>query len=94
METVVNVVHAQPKKYGMDFNVTVSYLGRMVRKKNLMMQSVHITKTRSQPVMPKVAAFIRKVECKKYPKAVWNSMIKKQHMHIPKLLINRASGPP
>ena len=27
---------------------------------------------------PKVLAFMEKVECKKYPKAVWNSMSKQQ----------------
>ena len=31
---------------------------------------------------PKVAAFTGKVECKKYPKAVWNYMTKEQQMHV------------
>ena len=49
------------------------------------MQSVHVVKTVSQPVRPKVVAFMGKVECKKYPKPVWNSMIKIQEMQMSKL---------
>ena len=32
-----------------------------------------------------MVAFTGKVECKKYPKAVWNSMIKKKQMLVRKL---------
>ena len=46
----------------------------MVMMKGLIMQSVWIATTGSQLVRPKVAAFMGKVECKNYPKAVWNSM--------------------
>ena len=56
----------------------------MVSKKSLTMQSVHIAKTGIQPVRPKVMAFTRKIECKKYPKAVWNSMTKEQYMQVHK----------
>ena len=69
LEAVVNIVSTQPKKYGTDFNVTVSYLGQMVTKNDLILQSVWIAKTGSQPVRPKVMVFTGKVECKKYPKA-------------------------
>ena len=41
--------------------------------------------TRSQPVMSKVATFMGKVKCKKYPKAVWNFMTKEQQMQVCKL---------
>ena len=70
MVAEVNVVWAQPERYGMDFNATVSYLGQMVMKKGFSMQSIHIAKIRSQPVKPKLVAFMGKIECKKYPKAV------------------------
>ena len=46
--------------------------------KGLFMQSVHIAKTRSQQVKPKVVAFTSKVKCKKYPKAVRNSITREQ----------------
>ena len=85
LEAVVNVVCAQPKKYGMDFDTTMSYLGQVVTKKVLIMQSVHIAKTRSQPVWPKVAAFTGKTKGKKHPKAVWNSMTKEKQMQACKL---------
>ena len=57
----------------------------MVMNKGPLMQSVQIAKTRSQPIRPNVAAFTGNVEYKKYPKAVWNSMTKEQHMQIRKL---------
>ena len=53
LEAVVNVVHAQPEKNGMDFDAVVSYLGQMVIKKALIMQSAWIASTRSQLVRPK-----------------------------------------
>ena len=59
-----------------DFYATMSYLGKMVTKMGLIAKSVWVVKTRSQPMRPKVAAFMGKVECKKYPKADWNSMTK------------------
>ena len=40
--------------------------------------------TRSCLVKPE-AAFMGKIECKKYPKAVWNSMTKGQQMQVGKL---------
>ena len=46
----VNVVWAQPEMYGMDLSTTMSFLGQMVTKKVLTMQSVHTRKTRSQLV--------------------------------------------
>ena len=65
-EAVVNVVCAQLEKYDMDFDAVVFYLGQMVTKKGLIIQSGHIATTRSQPVRPKVAAFTGRVECDKY----------------------------
>ena len=50
---VVNVVCAKPEKYGKDFDVMVSYLGQMVMKNGHNLQSVHITKSRIQPIKPK-----------------------------------------
>ena len=85
LEAVVNVVQAQPEKYGMDFNAIVSYLDQMVLKIGLSMQLFHIGKTQSQLVRHKVVAFSVKVECKKYPKAVSNSRIKGQQMQVRKL---------
>ena len=73
LEAVVYVVNAQPERYGTDFDAVASYLGQIVTKEGLIMQSVQIANTGSKPVRPRVAAFMRKVECKKYPKAVWNS---------------------
>ena len=85
LEAMVNVVHAQPEMYGTDFDVVVSYLGQMVTRKGLIMQSVQIATTKSQTVRHKVLAFMGKVECKKYPKAVWNSMTREQQMQVRKL---------
>ena len=73
LEAVVNVVWDKPKKYGKDFDVTVSYLGPMVTKKD---NTMH--KTGSQPAKPKVAVFTGKIGYKKYPKAVLNSMSREQ----------------
>ena len=70
LEAAVHVVRAHPEKYGMDFDTVVSYLGQMVTKKGLIMQSVWIATTRSQPMRPEVAAFMENLECKKYSKAV------------------------
>ena len=42
---------------------------------------------------PSVAAVMSKVECKKYPKAVWNSMTKEQQMQIKNCMNNKASSP-
>ena len=80
LEAAVNVVWAKPEKYGADFNAVVSYLSQMVTKKGSTMQSIQIPKTGSQPVKPKVVAFMGKVECKKYSKAVCNSMTREQQM--------------
>ena len=49
------------------------------------MQSVHFAKTRSQPAKPKAVPSMGKIECKKYPKAVWSSMSKEQQMQVRKL---------
>ena len=80
LEAAVNVVCAKPGKYGMDFDAVVSYLGQMVTKKGVVMQSVPIATTRSQPVRPKVMTFMGKEECKKYPKVVWASMTREQQL--------------
>ena len=61
LEAAVNIVQAQPEKYGTDFDITVSYLGKMVTKKGSPMQSVGVAKTGSWPVRCKVAAFMGKV---------------------------------
>ena len=84
LEAVINVVQAQPRKYETDFEATVFYLGQMVTKKSLLMQFVHIAKTRSQPMRAKVAAFTKKVESKKHPEAVWNSMTNEQQTQVRK----------
>ena len=70
LEETANVVLAQTKKYDMDFDATVCYLGQMVTKKGPSMQSVYIAKTGSQPEWPNMAKLHGKVECKTYPKAV------------------------
>ena len=64
--------------------MTVSILGQMVTKKGYAMQFVHIAKTKSQSAMPKVAAFLRKIECKKFPMAVLNAMTIEQKMQVRK----------
>ena len=74
LEAVVNVVWAKQEKYGTDYDAIISYLGQKVMKKSV--QSIHSGGTRGQPVKPKVATFMGKIKCKKYPKAVWNSMTK------------------
>ena len=64
---------------------SMSYMGQMVMKIGLISQSVCITKNGSQPMWSKVVAFIWKVECKKYPKAVRNSKTREQEMQVRKL---------
>ena len=86
LEAVVNIVCAQQKNY-------VSYLWQMVMKKGTSMQSIHIVRTRSQLVMAKVVAFMKKVEGKKYPKAVWKSMTKDQKMQVKKLCEQKGIKP-
>ena len=66
----LEVFCTQLEMYGIDFDTTMSYLCRMVAQKGLIMQSVLVVKTRSQPVRLKVMTFTRKVECKEYPKPV------------------------
>ena len=39
LEAAVNVIWAQPEKYGTDFDATMSYLGQMVTEKGASMQS-------------------------------------------------------
>ena len=85
LEAAVNVVGAQPEKYGTDFDTVVSYLGKMVPEKRLIILLVQIATTRSQLVRPKVATFMEKVECKKYPKAVRKSINREQQMQFRKL---------
>ena len=48
-------------------------------------QSDHIMKTKSEQVNPKVAAFMGKVKCKKYPKAVLKFIMKKEQMQVREL---------
>ena len=60
MEVAVNVVQAQPEKYGTDFEATVSYLGQMVTKNGPSMQTIHVAKTGSMTVKPKVGLLQRK----------------------------------
>ena len=73
LEVAVNVFQAQPEKYGTEFDVNVSYVGKMVTKKSL-----HIAKTGSQPMRLKMADFLGKLDCKKKLKAIWNSMTEEQ----------------
>ena len=76
METAVNVAQVQVEKYGTGFDTTVSYLGQMVTKKGTSIKSGCFVKNMSQPVKLKVMAFMGKVGCKKYHKAVLNSITK------------------
>ena len=93
LEAAINVVCAQLEKYGTDFDAVVSYLSQMVTKKGLIVQSVWIATTGSQPVRLKVVAFMGKVECKKYLKAVWNSMTREQEMQVRKLRLQQGIKP-
>ena len=43
-----------------------------------------IAKTGSHPVKPKVVAFMEKIVCEKYPKAVWSYMTKEQQIQVRK----------
>ena len=85
LKAVINVVQTQPEKYGKDFDTTMSYLGQMVMKKSKAMQSIQIVMIRSQPLMTMVMTFMGKIDCKKYPKAVWNSMSREQQIQVRKL---------
>ena len=48
-----------------DFKTTMTDLGQIITKTDLTMQSIHIAKTRGNPVR------LVKIECKMYPNAVW-----------------------
>ena len=61
-----NMTVTQPEKYGKS-SMQLSFL--LVRW-CFTMQSIDIAKTRIQLAKPKVAAFMVKIECKKYPRAV------------------------
>ena len=93
LKAAVNVVWVQPEMYRMDFGATMFYLGQIITKKGLTMQSVYIAKTRSQSVRPKVAAFMWNIKCKKYPMAVWNSMTKEQQMQVCQLRKQQGNKP-
>ena len=85
LKAAVNLVEAQPEKYGNGFDATVSYLGQIFMKKGYNMQSVHVAKTKSQLAKPQEIPFTWKIKCKKYCKAVWNSMSSEQQMEVRKL---------
>ena len=68
LKVAVNVVYFQTEKYGTDCDATMSYLGRMVAKKGLILQYVGIAKTQSQQVRPKVAAFMGKYNVRNTPR--------------------------
>ena len=53
----------------------------MVTNEGYNMQFIQITKTRSQPAKLKNVPFMEKIECKKYPKEVWNSQSREQQMY-------------
>ena len=89
MKAEVNVFQAQPEKDGTDFDTTISNLCQMVTKKILIEQYVDIAKTGSQQVRCKVATFVGKIECKKYPKAVKNFMTIKQNAGLQALQTTR-----
>ena len=81
LEAAVNAVHNQRSMA----KILMSYFVHMVRKKSYTKQSIRTAKTRHQPVMPKVVTYVGKIECKKYSKAVWNSMFSEQQMQVRKL---------
>ena len=70
----VNVEGVQLEKYGRNFNVTMSSLGKIMTKKGNNVQSICNTKAENKPVKPKVMQFTWKIECKTYPITDWNSM--------------------
>ena len=76
-------LHAQPKKYDKDFDDNVSHLHQIVIKKDN--SSISISETRSQSVKPKVTQLMKKVECKKDPKLVWNSIPREKQMPVRQL---------
>ena len=82
MEAVVNVVQAQPEKYCKYYDVMMSYMSKMVMKKGYNMQSLYFAKTGCKHAKPKVT---RKIECRNYPIAVWNSISQQQQMQVRKL---------
>ena len=45
------------------------------------------------PAKSKVAPFTGKLECKKYPKAVWNSMSREPQMQVRKLRVHQGIKP-
>ena len=82
LDVVVNVIWAQPEKYGKNFDAMTSYLCQVVTKKGYNVKSIHIAKTGSQPAKPKVVSFMAKIECQKYLKAVWHSIFREQQMQV------------
>ena len=71
---------SRPNQRSMEQILMQPYLGQMVIKNGASMQSVLIATTGIQQVKPKLVGFTGKIEYKKYPKAVWNSMTNEQQM--------------
>ena len=53
-----SILFGHNQKWMANSFTTLSYLGQMVTKKGYNMQYINIAKTRSQPLVPKVAAFM------------------------------------
>ena len=79
---MVNFVKTHPEKYDKDFTTIVSYLGQMITKKGINMQSVCIPKSGSQLVKPKVATFTEKNKYMKYLREIWNFMSREQQWQV------------
>ena len=73
------------EKYSKDFDAPMSHHSQMGTKKGYNMQSIHTAKTRHQPAKPKVVVFTGKIECKKYPKTVWNPISREQQIQVRKM---------
>ena len=67
---------------GKDFDATNSHLGQMATKWGNNVQPVWIFKTGSQQDNTMVMDYTRKIKCKKYPKAVWDLMSRKQLQQV------------
>ena len=62
--------------YPIDYLRIYEYLGQMMAKGNTICNLSILPRPGSCTAKPKVTPVIRKVKCKKYPKALWNSMSK------------------
>ena len=79
---MVKHFQAQLESYGDGFDMVLTYLDHIVKRKCCNVQFVEITTTGSHLVKPDVVVITRKKECKQLVRALCNSIFRKQTMQV------------